>query len=99
MGIQTEKTDTANGEKKLFIETYGCQMNAADSEVVASIMKMEGYTLCDNLEDADAIFINTCSRPLQGAKPRGADDRRLPRAQPGARGGGEIKAGYLTRCP
>ena len=61
MGIQTEKTDTANGEKKLFIETYGCQMNAADSEVVASIMKMEGYTLCDNLEDADAIFINTCS--------------------------------------
>ena len=39
MGIHTEKTDTANGEKKLFIETYGCQMNAADSEVVASIMK------------------------------------------------------------
>ena len=61
MNMQTEKTDNASGEKKLFIETYGCQMNAADSEVVASIMKMEGYSLCDKLEDADAIFINTCS--------------------------------------
>lgn len=61
MSIHHSKTGTANGEKKLFIETYGCQMNAADSEVVASIMKMEGYSLCDNLEDADAIFINTCS--------------------------------------
>ena len=61
MNMQTPKTDNASGEKKLFIETYGCQMNAADSEVVASIMKMEGYSLCDKLEDADAIFINTCS--------------------------------------
>ncbi|MGP1437095.1 MAG: tRNA (N6-isopentenyl adenosine(37)-C2)-methylthiotransferase MiaB [Phocaeicola sp.] len=48
-------------EKKLFIETYGCQMNVADSEVVASIMKMAGYTVCNQLEDADAIFMNTCS--------------------------------------
>ena len=48
-------------EKKLFIETYGCQMNVADSEVVASIMRMAGYTLCGSLEEADAIFVNTCS--------------------------------------
>ena len=48
-------------EKKLFIETYGCQMNVADSEVVASIMQMAGYVLCDKIEDADAIFVNTCS--------------------------------------
>ena len=47
--------------KKLFIETYGCQMNVADSEVVASIMQMAGYELCDNEADADAIFLNTCS--------------------------------------
>ena len=53
--------DGATGEKKLFIETYGCQMNMADSEVVASIMEMEGYTLCENIEEADAIFVNTCS--------------------------------------
>ena len=48
-------------EKKLFIETYGCQMNVADTEVVASIMEMDGYSLTDNDRDADAIFVNTCS--------------------------------------
>ena len=48
-------------EKKLFIETYGCQMNMADSEVVASIMKMADYSICENIEEADAIFVNTCS--------------------------------------
>ncbi len=48
-------------EKKLFIETYGCQMNVADSEVVASVMQMDGYTMTDKLEDADAVFVNTCS--------------------------------------
>ena len=47
--------------KKLFLETYGCQMNVADSEVVASVMKMAGYGTTENLDDADAIFINTCS--------------------------------------
>ncbi len=47
--------------KKLYIETYGCQMNVADSEVVASVMGMAGYKLCENEADADAIFMNTCS--------------------------------------
>lgn len=47
--------------KKLFIETYGCQMNVADSEVVASIMRMAGYEVCENEEEADAVFLNTCS--------------------------------------
>ena len=47
--------------KKLFIETYGCQMNVADSEVVASVMQMAGYELTDNEDEADAIFLNTCS--------------------------------------
>ena len=47
--------------KKLFIETYGCQMNVADSEVVASIMQMAGYELCDDENEAEAIFLNTCS--------------------------------------
>lgn len=50
-----------DSEKKLFIETYGCQMNFADSEVVASIMEMSGYVLTENIQNADAIFINTCS--------------------------------------
>ena len=47
--------------KKLFLETYGCQMNVADSEVVASVMQMAGYGTTDDLDAADAIFINTCS--------------------------------------
>ena len=47
--------------KKLFIETYGCQMNVADSEVVASVMQMAGYETTDTLEEADAVFLNTCS--------------------------------------
>ncbi len=47
--------------KKLYIETYGCQMNVADSEVVAAVMKMAGYETCDTLDEADAVFLNTCS--------------------------------------
>ena len=47
--------------KKLYIETYGCQMNVADSEVVASVMQMAGYETTDSLEEADAVFLNTCS--------------------------------------
>ena len=48
-------------DKKLFIETYGCQMNVADSEVVASIMGVGGYTAASTPEEADAILLNTCS--------------------------------------
>jgi tRNA-2-methylthio-N6-dimethylallyladenosine synthase len=47
--------------KKLYIETYGCQMNVADSEVVASVMQMAGYETTEHLEEADAVFLNTCS--------------------------------------
>ena len=47
--------------KKLFIETYGCQMNVADSEVVASVMQMAGYETTDDIAQADAVFLNTCS--------------------------------------
>ena len=52
---------TTNQTRKLLIETYGCQMNVADSEVVASVMQMAGYEMTENIEDADAIFVNTCS--------------------------------------
>jgi tRNA-2-methylthio-N6-dimethylallyladenosine synthase len=47
--------------KKLYIETYGCQMNVADSEIVASILSKEGYSVTANIEDAGLILINTCS--------------------------------------
>ncbi len=55
------KSATADDNKKLFIETYGCQMNVADSEVIASVMQMAGYSTADTLEEADAVFMNTCS--------------------------------------
>ena len=47
--------------KKLYIETYGCQMNVADSEVVASVMQMAGYEVTELWDEADAVFLNTCS--------------------------------------
>ena len=55
------KSATDGGDKKLYIETYGCQMNVADSEVIASVMKMAGYDTAPSAEEADAIFLNTCS--------------------------------------
>lgn len=58
----TERIKTEDTEyKSLYIETYGCQMNVADSEVVASIMQMAGYVQVENPEEADAVLINTCS--------------------------------------
>lgn len=61
MSTQATTLDNSICDKKLFIETYGCQMNVADSEVVASVMEMAGYSVTDNIDDADAILLNTCS--------------------------------------
>ena len=47
--------------RKLFIESYGCQMNFSDSEIVASILSKEGFNTTQNLEDADLVLVNTCS--------------------------------------
>ncbi|NBX79007.1 MAG: radical SAM protein, partial [Flavobacteriales bacterium] len=58
MLIDSEDT---TGKKKLFIESYGCQMNFSDSEVVASIMKNDGYATTRNVDEADVVLINTCS--------------------------------------
>ena len=59
--IDSTDFKSALNDKKLFIETYGCQMNVADSEVVASIMQMDGFELTEDIKQADAIFVNTCS--------------------------------------
>ena len=59
-------TEMKDDNKKLFIETYGCQMNVADSEVIASVMQMAGYSVAETLEEADAVFMNTCSIPKTG---------------------------------
>ena len=58
--IKTKK-DLKTSSKKFYIESYGCQMNFADSEVVASIISKEGYDSTRNLNDADLILLNTCS--------------------------------------
>ena len=59
MTKETTGTDfkSATDNKKLFIETYGCQMNVADSEVIASIMQMAGYSVCDSLDEADEYML------------------------------------------
>jgi tRNA-2-methylthio-N6-dimethylallyladenosine synthase len=56
----TEEVNTGK-QKKLYIESYGCQMNFSDSEIVASIMKDNGYDTTSDFEQADVIFLNTCS--------------------------------------
>lgn len=56
MNINANSTD-----RKLYIETYGCQMNVADSEVVAAVLATVGYDIVDSVENADAILLNTCS--------------------------------------
>ncbi len=59
--LMIESTEKASNGRKLFIESYGCQMNFADSEVVASIMLEMGFQTTNNFNEADVIFINTCS--------------------------------------
>ena len=48
-------------QKKYFIETYGCQMNVYDSELVGSMLNKCGYQITDDIKSADAIFLNTCA--------------------------------------
>ena len=60
-GTSLETIPLKSNKKKLFIESYGCQMNFSDSEIVASIMKKEGYNTTSNLEEADLVLVNTCS--------------------------------------
>ena len=49
------------GTKKLYIESYGCQMNFSDSEIVASILNKENYSTTKDISEADLVFVNTCS--------------------------------------
>ena len=72
--------------KKLFVETYGCQMNVGDSEIVVSIMQSEGWRYTDDPREADVILINTCSirdNAEQRIWGRLAEMKRYRRANPG----------------
>ena len=55
------KSDKTERQRRLYIETYGCQMNVADSEVIAAVAQMAGYSIVDSLDEADAVLLNTCS--------------------------------------
>jgi tRNA-2-methylthio-N6-dimethylallyladenosine synthase len=57
----SQNSNEVSGVKKLYIESYGCQMNFSDSEVVASIMNKNGYSTTRNIDDANVVLINTCS--------------------------------------
>ena len=60
-GTSLELALKPENSKKLFIESYGCQMNFSDSEIVASILQKEGFNTTSQLEDADLVLVNTCS--------------------------------------
>jgi tRNA-2-methylthio-N6-dimethylallyladenosine synthase len=60
-GEQLNTIHKKENTRKLFIESYGCQMNFADSEVVASILAQDGFNTTNNLEEADLVLVNTCS--------------------------------------
>ena len=73
------------GSKKLFLESYGCAMNFSDSEIVASILKDQGYTTTTNMNEADVIFVNTCAirdNAEQRVRQRLNDYRKAKRARP-----------------
>ncbi len=61
LDIKPSNTNNQNQGKKLYLESYGCAMNFADSEIVASILSETGYTTTTNYEESDAIFMNTCA--------------------------------------
>lgn len=56
-----EPDESVTATRKVYIESYGCQMNFSDSEIVASVMKDIGYTTTRELENADIVFLNTCA--------------------------------------
>jgi len=72
--------------KRFYIESYGCQMNFADSEIVASILNQQGFGATRNVEEADLIFVNTCSireKAEQTVRKRLHDFRRIKEEKPG----------------
>ena len=73
-------------DRALYIETFGCQMNVADSEVIAAVLGQDGYHTVDTVEEADAVILNTCSirdaaerRVMARSPRRGLDEGRRTR--------------------
>jgi tRNA-2-methylthio-N6-dimethylallyladenosine synthase len=80
------KNDANEYQKKFYIESYGCQMNFSDSEIVASILNNEGFGATRNYEEADLVFLNTCSireKAEQTVRKRLTEFRKIKDAKPG----------------
>src|SRR5437763_386959 len=80
------KNDPNEYHKKFYIESYGCQMNFSDSEIVASILNTEGFGATHNYEDADIVLLNTCSireKAEQTVRKRLTEFRKIKEARPG----------------
>ncbi|KYG82729.1 tRNA (N6-isopentenyl adenosine(37)-C2)-methylthiotransferase MiaB [Roseivirga echinicomitans] len=83
--VMTSKEENTGKKKKLYIESYGCQMNFADSEIVSSIMKDNGYDTTSEFEQADVIFLNTCSireKAEQTVRKRLTDFNKIKKRKP-----------------
>src|ERR1700760_5142406 len=79
-------SDINQYQKKFYIESYGCQMNFSDSEIVASILQTEGFGATRNFEDADLILLNTCSireKAEQTVRKRLTEFKKIKEARPG----------------
>lgn len=86
-GMPTVLEDGKTGKKKLFLESYGCQMNFADSEIVASILNKSGFSTTDKFEEADVIFVNTCAireNAEQRVRQRLQDYKKVKKNNPNA---------------
>ena len=83
--LKTTEDENTGKSKKLYIESYGCAMNFSDSEIVASIMKENGFDTTSNFEEADVIFLNTCSireKAEQTVRKRLTDFGRVKKRNP-----------------
>ncbi len=88
----------AEGRRRVYIETYGCQMNVSDSEIVASVLRENGFGLTRNEEEADVVLLNTCAireNAEQKVRRRLRDFRRRKRAGGSASGGPALRLGVL----
>lgn len=91
-GTSLELVQKEQNSKKLFIESYGCQMNFSDSEIVASILSDQGYNTTQSLEEADLVLVNTCSirdKAEQTVRKRLETYNRIKRVNP------KMKVGVL----
>lgn len=89
-GTSLALEQSESNQKKLFIESYGCQMNFSDSEIVASILANEGYNTTQNLEEADLVLVNTCSirdKAEQTVRKRLEQYNRIKKINPGMKVG------------